>query len=93
MVLPESILAMPNNHGVSNAEHKRQTGLYRHYMRDSDPVFLRVKHGGQLYVGAMGKRSGQCGNFQDDFTSIQYPNWRNDWVPEWYQTEPRRHDR
>ena len=90
MVLLGNTLAMPNNHGVNDAEHERQTGLHSHHLRDSHPVLLRVKHGGQLYVGAMGQGSGQCGNFQNDFTSIQYPNWRNDWVPEWYQTEPRR---
>jgi hypothetical protein len=74
------------------AKHQRQTCLHSHNMRDSDPVFLRIKHGGRLYVGAMGKGSGQRRDFQNDFTSLQYPNWRDDWVPEWYQTEPRRHD-
>ena len=72
------------------AKHQRQTGLHGYDMCDANPVFLRVKHGGRLYVGAMGKGSGQRGNLQDDFTSIQYPNWRDDWIPEWYQTEPRR---
>jgi hypothetical protein len=75
---------------MSNAGHQRQTCLHRHYLRDPDPVFLRIGHGSLLYVGAMGKRSGQRGNLQNDFTSIQYPNWRDDWVPEWYQTEPER---
>ena len=73
------------------AKHQRQTGLHSNNLRDADLVFLRVKHGGSLYVGAMGKGSGQRGNLQNDFTSIQYPNWRDDWIPEWYQTEPRRH--
>ncbi len=73
------------------AKHQRQTGLHSNNLRDADPVYLRVKHGGLLYVGAMGKGSGQRGNLQNDFTSIQYPNWRDDWIPEWYQTEPRRH--
>lgn len=72
------------------AKHQRQIGLHSHTVRHADPVFLRVVHGGLLYVGAMGKGSGQCGNLQNDFTSVQYPNWRDDWVPEWYQTEPRR---
>lgn len=72
------------------AKHQRQTGLHSNDLRDADPVYLRVKHGGRLYVGAMGKGSGQRGNLQNDFTSIQYPNWRDDWILEWYQTEPRR---
>ena len=73
------------------AKHQGQIGLHSHNLRDADPVYLRVKHGGFLYVRAMGKGSGQRRNFQDDFTSVQYPNWRDDWVPEWYQTKPRRH--
>ena len=75
---------------MCDAEHQGQTGLHRHDLRDSYPVFLRIGYGGQLYVGAMGKRSGQRRDFQNDFTSIQYPNWRDDWIPEWYQTEPKR---
>ena len=49
------------------------------------PVYLRVGYGGQLYVGAMGQGSGQRRNLQNDFTSLQYPNWRHDWIPVWYQ--------
>ena len=75
---------------MSDAGNQRQTCLHRHYLCDSDPVFLRIGYGNRLYVGAMGKGSGQRGNLQNDFTSIQYPNWRDDWVPEWYQTEPKR---
>ena len=72
------------------AKHQRQTSLYGNNLRNADPVFLRIGHGNRLYVGAMGKGSGQRGNLQNDFTSVQYPNWRNDWIPQWYQTEPRR---
>ena len=75
---------------MDDARHKGQASLHGHDLRDPYPVFLRIKHGNQLYVGAMGKGSGQCGNLQNDFTSVQYPNWRHDWVPEWYQTEPNR---
>jgi len=75
---------------MCDARHEGQTGLHRHDLRDSYPVFLRIGYGGQLYVGAMGKRSGQRRDFQNDFTSIQHPNWRDDWIPEWYQTEPKR---
>jgi hypothetical protein len=75
---------------MSDAGHQRQACLHRHYLRDPDPVFLRIGYGNRLYVGAMGKGSGQRRNLQNDFTSIQYPNWRDDWVPEWYQTKPER---
>jgi hypothetical protein len=50
------------------------------------PVYLRVGYGGQLYVGTMGKRSGQRRDFQDDFTRFFYSYRRHDWVPVWYQT-------
>ena len=73
-----------------DAGYQRQTSLHSHNLRNADPVFLRIGYGNQLYVGAMGKGSGQRRNLQNDFTSIQYPNWRDDWVPEWYQTEPER---
>ena len=42
------------------------------------------------FMLGLGKGSGQRRDFQNDFTSIQYPNWRDDWIPEWYQTEPKR---
>ena len=72
------------------AKYQGQISLYRHNLRDFDPMFLRIGHGNRLYVGAMGKGSGQRRDFQNDFTSIQYPNWRDDWIPKWYQTKPRR---
>ena len=45
------------------AKHQGQIGLHSNNLRDANPVYFRVKHGGCLYVGAMGKGSGQCGNF------------------------------
>jgi hypothetical protein len=75
---------------MSDAGHQGQASVYSDDLRDAYPVFLRIGYGNQLYVGAMGKGSGQRGNLQNDFTSIQYPNWRDDWIPEWYQTEPER---
>jgi hypothetical protein len=75
---------------MNDAGHQGQISLHSHDLRDAYPVLLRIGHGNQLYVGAMGKGSGQRRNLQNDFTSIQYPNWRDDWVPEWYQTEPDR---
>ena len=74
------------------AKHQRQTGLHSHDLRNINPVFLRVKHGGQLYVGAVGQGSGQRRNFQDDFTRFFYSYRRHDWIPEWYQAESRRND-
>ena len=75
---------------LGDARHKGQTGLHRYHLRNTYPVFLRIGYGNQLYVGAMGQGSGQRRNLQNDFTSIQYPNWRDDWIPEWYQTQPER---
>ncbi len=74
------------------AKRQGQTGLHSHDMRDPHPMYLRVSHGGRLYVGAVGQGSGQRRNFQDDFTGFFYTHRRHDWVPEWYQAEPRRHD-
>ena len=74
------------------AKHQRQIGLHSNNLRDTHVVYLRVKHGGQLYVGAVGQRSGQRRNFQDDFTRFFYSHRRHDWIPEWYQTESRRND-
>ena len=54
-----------------------------------NPVHLRIKHGGQLYVGSVGQGSGQRRNFQDDFTRFFYSYRRHDWVPEWYQTHAK----
>ena len=72
------------------AKHQRQTGLHGHHLRNAYPVFLRIKHGGQLYVGSVGQGSGQCGNFQNDFSRFFYSHRRHDWIPEWYQTQPNR---
>ena len=37
-----------------------------------DPMYLRVGHGGQLYVGLVGQRGGQRRDFQNDFTRFFY---------------------
>lgn len=55
-----------------------------------NPVYLRVGYGNQLYVGFMGKGSGQRGNFQDDFTRFFYSYRRHDWIFVWYQTHAKR---
>jgi len=53
------------------------------------PMYLRVGHGGQLYVGLVGKGSGQRRDFQNDFTRFFYSYRRHDWVPVWYQTHAK----
>jgi hypothetical protein len=55
---------------MNNAGYQGQASLYSYDMRDSYPVYLRVGHGGRLYVGAMGQGSGQRRNLQNDFTRI-----------------------
>ena len=74
------------------AKHQRQTGLHSNNLRDADPVYLRIGNGGRLYVGLVGEGSGQRRNFQDDFTRVFYADRRHDWIPEWYQTQPRRNN-
>jgi hypothetical protein len=51
-----------------------------------DPVHLRLGYGNKLYVGSVGKGSGQRRNIQNDFTRVFYSYRRHDWVPVWYQT-------
>jgi len=52
-----------------------------------NPVHLCFGYGNQLYAWTLGKRSGQRGNIQDDFTRFFYSYRRHDWLPEWYQTQ------
>jgi hypothetical protein len=52
-----------------------------------NPVHLCFGYGGQLYAWPLGKRSGQRGDIQNDFTRFFYTYRRHDWVPEWYQTQ------
>jgi len=54
-----------------------------------NPMYLRVGYGNQLYVGVMGKGSGQRRDFQDDFTRFFYSYRRHDWIPVWYQTHAK----
>lgn len=72
------------------AKHQRQTRLHGDNLRDANAVFLRVEHGGRFYVGFVGEGSGQRRDFQNDFTRVFYADRRHDWIPEWYQTQPRR---
>jgi len=52
-----------------------------------NPVHLCFGYGNQLYAWTLGKRSGQRGNIQDDFTRFFYSYRRHDWLPEWYQAQ------
>ena len=54
-----------------------------------DPVYLRLGYGNKLYVGSVGKGSGQRRNIQNDFTRVFYSYRRHDWVPVWYQTHAK----
>jgi hypothetical protein len=71
------------------AGHKGQADVVRHADGKHNPVYLRVGHGGQLYVGFVGKGSGQRRDFQNDFTRFFYSYRRHDWVPIWYQTHAK----
>ena len=66
--------------------HQRQADAVRHANGKHNPMYLRVGHGGQLYVGSVGQGSGQRRDFQNDFTRFFYSYRRHDWVPVWYQT-------
>jgi len=70
--------------------HQRQADAIRHANGKHNPMYLRVGHGDQLYVGSVGEGSGQCGNFQNDFTRFFYSYRRHDWIPVWYQTHAKR---
>jgi len=50
-------------------------------------VHLCFGYGNQLYAWPLGKRSGQRGDIQDDFTRFFYTYRRHDWLPEWYQAQ------
>ena len=73
------------------AGHERKADALRDAHGQHDPVHLCFGNGGRFYPWTVGQGGGQRRNLQNDFTSIQHPNWRDDWVPEWNQTEPRRH--
>ena len=70
--------------------HKRQADAVRYANGKHNPMYLRVGHGGQLYVGSVGQGSGQCRDFQNDFTRFFYSYRRHDWIPVWYQTNAKR---
>jgi hypothetical protein len=54
-----------------------------------NPMYLRIGYGNQLYVGSVGKGSGQRRDIQNDFTRFFYSYRRHDWVPVWYQTHAK----
>jgi hypothetical protein len=65
---------------------ERKADTVGHSNGKHNPMYLRIGYGGQLYVGAVGKGSGQRRDFQNDFTRFFYSYRRHDWVPVWYQT-------
>ena len=69
--------------------HEGQADAVRHADGKHNPMYLRIGNGNQLYVGSVGKGSGQRRNFQDDFTRFFYSYRRHDWVPVWYQTHAK----
>jgi len=79
---------MKDQHGT-DTKYARQTNLLGNVYDKRDPVLLCFSHGRSLSIGAVGKGSGQRGNFQDDFTRVFYSYRRYDWIPEWYQTQPK----
>ena len=65
--------------------HQGQANPVGHADGQLHPVHLCLGYGSQLYVGFVGKRSGQLRDIQDDFTRFFYSYRRHDWIPEWYQ--------
>ena len=76
-----------NQEATNRSERKADAVGYFNGKRNS--VHLRIGYGNQLYVGTMGKGSGQCRNLQNDFTRFFYTYRRHDWVPVWYQTHAK----
>jgi len=86
MVLLESILAMPKNHGVSNGKHKREADLLRHLYGEHYIVHLSFGHGHSLSPRFVGQGSGQRRDIQDDQPSIQHTDRRDDRLSKRHQT-------
>jgi len=72
------------------AKHTRTADFLGDIYDKCDPVLLRFGHGGRLSLGPLGQGSGQRGDIQDDLASVQHLDRRHDWLPVWYQTEPKR---
>lgn len=74
-------------HQETSDRGKRETNDVGDADGKRNPVHLCFGYGGQLYAWPLGKRSGQRGNLQDDFTRFFYTYRRHDWLPEWYQAQ------
>ena len=72
------------------AKHTRTADFLGDLYDKRDPVFVSAGHGHSLSLGPLGQGSGQRGNLQNDQPCFQYVDRWNDWIPVWYQTEPRR---
>ena len=69
----------------ASPRHQGEADVVRYAHGKHNPVHLRIGYGNQLYVGFMGKGSGQRRDLQDDFTRFFYSYRRHDWIPVWYQ--------
>ena len=74
------------------AKHTRQVDFLGDLYDKRHPVLVSLVHGNRFSLGPLGQGSGQRGNIQNDFPCFQYVDRWNDWLPEWYQTEPRRNN-
>ena len=72
------------------AKHTRAADFLGNLYDKRYPVLISAGHGRSLSLGPLGQGSGQRGNIQNDFASFQYIDRWHDWIPVWYQTEPRR---
>ena len=70
--------------------HTGEIDVLGHLHGEHHTVHLRAGHGGSLSPWIVGQGSGQCRDIQNAFTRFFYSYRRHDWIPEWYQTEPRR---
>ena len=86
MVLPESILAMPNNHGVNDGKHKREADLLRHLYGEHYVVHLSFGYGRSLSPRFVGQTSGQPRDIQDAQSSFFHSDRRDDRLSKWHQT-------
>jgi hypothetical protein len=73
-------------HEVDDGKHKRKADLLRHLYGEHYIVHLSFGHGRSLYPRFVGQGSGQCGNLQNDQSSIQHTDRRHDRISKWNKT-------
>jgi hypothetical protein len=74
------------------AKHTRTADFLGDLYDKRYPVLISLSHGNCFSLGPLGQGGGQRGDIQNDLTGVQHADRRHDWVPVWYQTEPRRND-